>query len=361
MVRKERIRLLLVILVGAMAGRLSLTAQEAAPAQANPDAHSRASAPSAAPGTTSAAVLAQAQALIEQGMNDQAIGLLEAISKTAPQTAGLEAKLGKAYYGKRDYVQAATHLEAALKQEPGDGESTQLLGLSYFQLGHLDRAIPLLEKVQSFMPRPDVNGSYLLGVSYLQTRQYDKARTAFAKMFSVPPDSAQAHLVLGQMMLRQEFEEKAVPELEKALALDPKLPMAHFLLGEIYLFKSNVQLALQEFGKELEINPILWLAYWRMGDAYTRLEQWEEAERALKQAVWLDQNFTGPYILLGKVELKKGDPKLASEFLERALRMDPNNFSAHYLLGTAYKGLGRKTEAEHEFELSRTLHEKTEP
>src|SRR2546427_271549 len=310
----------------------------------------------AAPEATSDAALAQAQVLIDQGKNDQAIALLNGVARTAPQTPGLEAKLGKAYYQKRDYLQASAHLEAAWKQKPDDSESTQLLGLSYFQLGHLQQAITLLEDVQSRMPRPDVNGSYLLGVSYLQTYQYDKARAAFARTFSAPPESAQAHLVLGQMMLRQEFEDKAVPELEKALAMDAKIPMAHFLLGEIYLYKSNVAQALDEFHKELQISPILWLVYWRLGDAYARLEKWDEAERALKQAIWLNQDFSGSFILLGKVELKKGDARLASEFLERALKMDPNNFSAHYLLGTAYKELGRTEDARREFDLTRTLH-----
>jgi tetratricopeptide (TPR) repeat protein len=314
-----------------------------------------------APGSTANAAVSQAKALIDQGRNDQAISLLDEVAKAAPQTPGLEANIGKAYYGKHDYQQAVTHLEAALKQKPDDRESTQLLGLTYFELGHLQQGIPLLEKVQSWMPRPDVTGSYVLGVSYLQTQQFDKARLAFARMFSVAPDSPQGYLVLGQMMLRQDLEEKAVPELQKALALDPKLPMAHFLLGEIYLFKSEVQPALDEFTKELEINPILWLAYWRRGDAYTRLGKWDDAERALKQAVWLNQNFTGPYILLGKVEISKGDPKLGAEFLERALRMDPNNPSTHYLLGTAYRELGQKAEAEREFELSKTLRGKTEP
>ena len=116
-----------------------------------------------ASGATADAALAQAQALIDQGKNDQAIALLDGIARTAPQTPGLEAKLGKAYYQKRDYMQASSHLEAALKQKPDDSESTQLLGLSYFQLGHLQQAITLLEDVQSRMPRPDVNGSYLLG------------------------------------------------------------------------------------------------------------------------------------------------------------------------------------------------------
>jgi len=309
-----------------------------------------------AAGATADAALVQAQALIDQGKNDQAIALLDGLARTAPQTPGLEAILGKAYYGKRDYLQASAHLEAALKQKPVDSESTQLLGLSYFQLGHLQQAITLLEDVQSRMPRPDVNGSYLLGVSYLQTYQYDKARMAFARMFSVPPESAQARLVLGQMMLRQEFEDKAILELEKALAMDAKIPMAHFLLGEIYLYKSSVAQALDEFHKELQISPILWLVYWRLGDAYTRLEKWDEAERALKQAIWLNQDFSGSFILLGKVELKKGDARLASEFLERALKMDPNNFSAHYLLGSAYKEMGRKDDAQREFDLTRTLH-----
>src|SRR5205807_10457654 len=133
----------------------------------------------------------------------------------------------------------------------------------------------------------------------------------------------------GQMMLRQEFEDKAVPELEKALAMDAKIPMAHFLLGEIYLYKSNVAQALDEFHKELQISPILWLVYWRLGDAYTRLEKWDEAERALKQAIWLNQDFSGSFILLGKVELKKGDARLASEFP----RADPED-GPQQLLGS---------------------------
>jgi len=116
-----------------------------------------------------------------------------------------------------------------------------------------------------------------------------------------------------------------------------------------------VDRAINAFQQELEINPILWLAYWRMGDAYTRVEKWDEAERALKQSIWLNQNFTGPYILLGKVELKKGDAGLAAGFLEKALKMDPNNYSAHYLLASAYKELGRTADANREFELTRTL------
>jgi len=305
--------------------------------------------------------LARADALLSQGKLDQAIALLSDLAKATPKIRGVEARLGKAYYSKPDYPSAAAHLEAALREDPNDLESTQILGLAYYLMGQLPKALPLLEKIQSSIDHPDVTGSYILGITYLQSHQYDKARAAFAKMFSVAADSPNAHLVLGQMMLRQEFDEQAIPELKKALELDPRLPMAHFLLGEIYLFRSNTEGALAEFRQELEFNPILWLVYWRLGDAYTRLEKWREAEQALKQAIWLNQNFTGPFILMGKVQMKKGSPDLAAGFLERALKMDPNNYLAHYLLGQAYQQLGRTDDAKREFEATRLLREVKEP
>ncbi len=301
--------------------------------------------------------VARADTLINQGKLDQAIALLNDLAKASPGIRGLEARLGKAYYSKPDYPNAAAHLEAALREDPNDLESTQLLGLTYYLTGQVPKAIPLLEKIQNSMAHPDVTGSYVLGITYLQSRQYDKARAAFARMFSVAADSPNAHLVLGQMMLRQEYDDQALPELTKALELDPRIPMAHFLLGEIYLFRSRTGESLEEFRKELEFNPILWLVYWRMGDAYTRLEKWPEAEQALKQAIWLNQTFTGPYILMGKVQMKKGSPDLAAGFLERALKMDPNNYLAHYLLGQAYQALGRADDAKRQFEATRALRE----
>jgi tetratricopeptide (TPR) repeat protein len=305
--------------------------------------------------------VAQARTLLGAGKIDEAIKMLTTLASDKPEPAGAEATLGKAYYDKQEYETAVSHLELALKQNPNDPESTQLLGISYDLLGHLQQAIPYLEKVQSSMPEPDPTGSYILGRAFLDTRQFDKARIAFARMFSVSPQSAAAHLLLAKMMMREQFEEKAVPELQKALQIDPNLPMAHFMLGEIYLFKSNVAGSIDEFHKELAIDPMSWLTYWRMGDAYSRLEKWDDAERALKQSIWLDETFTGPYILLGKVEMKKGSLRLAAGFLEHALSMDPSNYYAHYLLGMVFKQEGRTKDADLQFRLTQTLRQKKEP
>src|SRR5205807_1609537 len=103
--------------------------------------------------------------------------------------------------------------------------------------------LPWLERAaQARMNAVEV--SYMLGNAYIQTRQPDKAVTAFAVMFGFKPDSAAAHLITAQLMVRQEFEDDAKKEVEKALALEPKLPQAHYLLGEMAIFRANIDAAI---------------------------------------------------------------------------------------------------------------------
>ena len=92
-----------------------------------------------------------------------------------------------------------------------------------------------------------------------------------------------------------------------------------------------------------------------MGDALVRLERYDEAEKILKQSIWLNETFTGSYLLLGEIQLKKGDAELAVGFLNRALKLDPQNYYAHYSLARAYQQMGRTEEANRQFEITRTL------
>jgi tetratricopeptide (TPR) repeat protein len=97
------------------------------------------------------------------------------------------------------------------------------------------------------------------------------------------------------------------------------------------------------------------MAWYRLGDVYTRQEQWDLAIPNLQRAVWLNQNFSGPLILLGKCYFKTGDYSNAEKFLRSALKLDPRNYSATYLLGRTLFALGRTNEAKALMEKSRTL------
>jgi tetratricopeptide (TPR) repeat protein len=297
----------------------------------------------------------QARKLEQEGKVEEAIAQLQSIEAGDPNAKGLALELGTAYYKKSDYVKAVEYLKEAAAADPANDEATQLLGLSYYLGGHPADAIPLLEKVQGWYPRANVDASYILGTCYIQTKDYAHARKAFAQMFDVPADSAASYLFTAQMLLRQEFDPVAEEYAQKAASLDPKLPMAHYLLGELYIYKSRIPEAIAEFQKELAINPAHAPTYYKLADAYSRIQKYEDAERLLQRSVWLDPSSTGPYILMGKVLEKKGEYVLAVRALQRAVSMDPNNPMPHHLLGQTYRDMGKKEEAENELKLAEQL------
>jgi tetratricopeptide (TPR) repeat protein len=307
--------------------------------------------------------LREARSLSQQGKFDEAITKLEAQAAKQPDLQGVAHELGVTYYKKSDYLKAVASFKKALEENPGDSEAVQLMGLSYYLAGRPAEAIAPLEKVQTWYPSANVDAAYILGICYIQTKDYPSARKAFAKMFDVPADSAASYLFTARLLLRQDFVPVAEEYAKKAEELDPKLPLAHSLLGELYLYKSRLPEAIEQFQKELELNPGEAAVYYKLADAYSRLQKYEEAERLLQRSIWLDATSTGPYILMGKVLEKKGETALAVRALQRAIAMDPNNPMPHHLLGQAYRELGRAEEAERELKLSEQLqiHQEAKP
>jgi tetratricopeptide (TPR) repeat protein len=299
--------------------------------------------------------LSDARRLSEQGKFDEALAKLEGLAAKDPERKGLAHELGVTYYKKSDYLKAVASFKKALEEDPSDNEAVQLLGLSYYLAGRPAEAIAPLEKVQTWYPSANVDAAYILGICYVQTKDYASARKAFAKMFAVPADSAASYLFTARMLLRQDFGPVAEEYAKKAVELDPKLPLAHSLLGELYLYKSRVPEAVEQFQKELELNPGEAAVYYKLADAYSRLQKYEDAERLLQRSIWLDATSTGPYILMGKVLEKKGETALAVRALQRAIAMDPNNPMPHHLLGQAYREMGKTEEAERELKLSEQL------
>jgi tetratricopeptide (TPR) repeat protein len=299
--------------------------------------------------------LTSAHKLMKEGKFDEAIGDLQSLQASHPEAKGLDLELGTAYYKKSDFPKALDYLKKASLADPNNGEATQLLGLSYYLGGHPAEAIPLLEKVQGWYPQANVDAAYILGICYIQTKEYPRARAAFARMFDVPPESAAAYMFTSRMLLRQEFDPVAEEYAQKAAAVDPKLPLVHFLLGELYLYKSRIPEAIAEFQKELMINPGHAQTYYKLADAYSRIQKLEDAERLLQRSIWLDATSTGPYILMGKVLEKKGEFELAVRALQRAATLDPNNPTTHHLLGQAYRDMGKKEEGEAELKLAEQL------
>lgn len=309
-----------------------------------------------AAGDSTAAALADARELIDHDRPQAAIEKLAPLADGGrPEVAQL---LGVAYYRADDYARAIAHLAPVVDQLPADSttrrEAVQVLGLCRFLTGRFAEAVPLLEETRRWAAGNAELG-YVLGQAYVQTRQPDRAREVFAATFGVPAESAAAHLLTAQMMIRLEFEPFAETELKRAIELDPALPLAHALLGQIAIFRGRLDEGVALTEREIALNPANAMALYQLGDARVRQSKWDEGIAALQKSIWINPFYSAPYIVLGRAYMRKGQMATAEGMLSRAIQYDPNNRSAHYLLAQLYQQTGRAEDAKREFATAERL------
>ena len=310
----------------------------------------------AAAADPAAEALAAARAHIADGKPRSAIAALAPFDPAADARVGH--LLGVAHYHANEPLRAIELLTGAVDRLPPASiekvEATQVLGLALYLSGRVADALPYLERTREAAPdNPEL--AYVLGMAYIQTRQLEKARQAWARTYGVAPASAAAHLLTAQMMIRAQLDDLADAELRLAQKQDPRLPHVHYLLGQTALFRGQLDDSIALFRKELEINPADSMALLRLGDAYVRQMKWNDAIGVLQRSVWINPSFSGPYILLGRAYVKKGEMGTAEGMLRRAVELDPNNTSAHYLLAQVLQQTGRAEEAKREFEAAERL------
>lgn len=292
--------------------------------------------------------LAAVRSLIQQNKNQEAIAQLRALAARRPEMKGISHELGVAYYHEGEYLEAAKHLEDAWRENPEDRDAAQLLGLSYYFSGKPAEAIPALEKVRLWHPNANIDAIYILGLCYILTKNYTQALDTFARLYGQAADSAEAHLLLSRLLLRQGFDPVAEQEVHRALSVSPRMPLAHFTLGEFYVYKADYPKAAREFEEELALNPGYAPALTHLGDVYWHLNRYDDAEKVLQRSIWLDSTSSEPHVILGKVLVRKGQLAQAERALRRAVTMDPGSYSGHYFLGQLYRQLGNADAAERE-------------
>ncbi len=304
--------------------------------------------------------LADVRRLINAGEPRKALETLKAWpSETdSARQAQVALLLGVAHYHADDPAKAVEALAPIVDALSADSierrEAEQILGLALFVTGRFADAVPRLEATRRWAG-DNLELAYALGQAYIQTQRPDAARTVLAAIYRVPAESAAAHLIAAQMMVRLEMESQAEAELAAAIRKDPRLPNANLLLGQVALFRGRLPEAIALTGRELELNPANAMALSQLGDALVRQSKWDEAIATLQKSIWLNPYYSAPYILLGRAYSKKDQPATAEGMFRRAIQYDPNNRTAHYLLAQLLQQMGRLEEAKREFEIAEQL------
>ncbi|HSM41854.1 MAG TPA: tetratricopeptide repeat protein [Afifellaceae bacterium] len=205
----------------------------------------------------------------------------------------------------------------------------------------------------------EVYDLYLRGVDAL--RRYTpesiaEARTYFLQAMSRDPDYARAYAAMAftytasGIFFQTEDADEAIAQAlhygEKALQLDDTLPQGHFAMAVAYLRQGQHAKALAAVKKAIEYDPNYADGYAAFANILNFSGDAEGGREAMLRAMALNPHFSAAYIdILGRSHfiLKQYDEAIAN--LEECVSRDPQMFSCHVFLASAYALAGRTDDA----------------
>ncbi|MGD0417864.1 MAG: tetratricopeptide repeat protein [Terriglobales bacterium] len=327
---------------------------------------------------------AEASAAAENGDSAGAIEKYRSIIKLAPHLAAAYNNLGVLYFNQHDFAHAAEVLKLGLELNSEMPTASAMLGMSYVQLGEDQKAEPLLRKALRANPKDD-QIEMMLSRLLINTAKLDEAALHLNNFLARNPNNQEAWYLLGKTYLQ--MSEHA---LKKINEIDPNSVVAHEIAGEIDESMHNYDLALVEYKKAIDMAPQQPGTHMHMGDAYWYIGKWQSAETEFKaelandpnncMARWklansmLEANDSSeealsqltsslqrcPTLMQARVDraralLRLGRQPEALPDLLMAERDSPSEPSIHFLLANVYRSQGKSSEAQEEMRKYGTL------
>jgi Flp pilus assembly protein TadD len=136
-------------------------------------------------------------------------------------------------------------------------------------VGHLERAV--------FAYTNFFEAQLLLGVAYMDLKEWDNAEKALLRAIEIKPENGGAKIYLGEVYWRQKRHSDAEATLREGLKLDEKNWHGQFTLGRLYWDMGEVAKAGGPIGMTLQLKPELAEAHLLAGNILLRVNQRERA------------------------------------------------------------------------------------
>ena len=147
-------------------------------------------------------------------------------------------------------------------------------------------------------------------------------------LLKAQPESADSHILWGQVFAAQLQSREAEVEFRRAVELDSKVASAHFFLGVLHLKAGKLEEAEREFSAELAGHPGDASARYHL--AFTQLAQQKtnQAIPLLREVVAEQPNYAEAHYSLGKALLQQEDVAGAMKIWRRQRDWMPENLTA---------------------------------
>lgn len=254
---------------------------------------------------------------------------------------------------------AADQARDAVARYPNSAGLEQLLGAALFKLGANEPARAAFHRAIELDPSIPQNYYDLALIELSEGRDVD-AVAPLRNYLRLMPKDAEAHLFLGRALHNDNQTVEAIAQFKTAIALNPRLPLVHYHLGYAYQSQGEQTAALAEFQKEIADNPKFYDAYWLAGKIVFQEGNYQNAAKFFRQAIALKPDGFEAHYGLGQALAGEKDFAGAETEFKKALILKPESVEAHYALARLEQEMGKKEEAQREFEICTRLNARTQ-
>lgn len=203
-----------------------------------------------------------------EGQHGLAINDLNMALRTLPHYPDLNLAIAKAYWALGQYPPAERHIDRALILNPRYADALVFRAAWRYEAGDHDAALRDLDAALSV--EPSLNGECYKELRELHaTADHVGALTRFHLLSASRSDDANAHLSLGDQLLREERVEDALEHYREALEIAPHYADLHCRYGAALVRLDRTEEAILHLERALQINK-------NYADARALLEQARE-------------------------------------------------------------------------------------
>jgi len=269
------------------------------------------------------------RALVRIGLDDKK-GAEEDIQELKRSLPGLPAAhyaQGLLHFKDKQYGEARSSFEAALKKDPNYMPAIFYLGATNFVLANFEQAERHLAQFNSIFPHND-QAARLLGIIRLQNRDFGGALALLEKLLATSPEDVQLLNLVGNVHIGMGKTAKGLQYLNKAVELQPDSATTHAQIGLNLLIEGEQERGVSELNAAIELDPQLLQADVILVMSHLYSKQYQKAIDAAKRMREKLPESTLPLNLLAAVHIRKGDVGKAKELLRRVLEMEPGDPAA---------------------------------
>jgi tetratricopeptide (TPR) repeat protein len=197
-------------------------------------------------------------------------------------------------------------------------------------------------KAANLLNPNDSRAIYGLGNIFSDQQRWEEAEQAYRRAIQLDPDNHAAHIAISFVLtqpvvgsnLGRRYEE-AEKMARRAMELDPENALVFDQLGVALELRGLIGKETENaYRKAIELSPDFALAYAHLGRLLRRHGLTKESSAAYRKAIQLS-NDAPTMILVADVMQSQQRYLESEELLREALRQDPKNPTALYLLGRA--------------------------